>query len=107
MSAPDPSDFGQHRPRRPSAGPDRPLRLLRLLGHGDNEVALLAATCQGLATSNTSPGIGEDQHAGNTNKAAFPGTRRHDRQNRHVGPVTSVNAGELGRLPALVIRVQE
>ena len=24
-------------------------------------------------------GIGEDQHAGNTNKTAFPGTRRHDR----------------------------
>jgi hypothetical protein len=25
---------------------------------------------------NTSTGIGEDQHAGNTNKTAFPGTRR-------------------------------
>ena len=57
--------------------------------------------------SNTSPGIGEDQHAGNTNKTAFPGTRRHDRYNKHAGPVTSVNAGELDRLPALVIRVQE
>ena len=28
--------------------------------------------------SNTSPGIGEDQHADNTNKTAFLGTRRHD-----------------------------
>jgi hypothetical protein len=29
--------------------------------------------------SNTSPAIYEDQHAGNTNKTAFHGTRRHDR----------------------------
>jgi hypothetical protein len=28
---------------------------------------------------NTSTGIGEDQHADNTNKTAFPGTRRHER----------------------------
>jgi hypothetical protein len=29
--------------------------------------------------SNTSPAIYEDQHAGNTDKTAFTGTRRHDR----------------------------
>ena len=29
--------------------------------------------------SNTSPAIYEDQHAGNTDKTAFHGTRRHDR----------------------------
>jgi hypothetical protein len=35
--------------------------------------------CREQHKCNTSPGIGEDQHAGNTNKTAFRGTRRHDR----------------------------
>jgi hypothetical protein len=46
--------------------------------------------------TNTSPGIGEDQHADNTNKTAFTGTRRHDCENEQVGPLTFIDAGELG-----------
>ena len=41
----------------------------------DGRAGLLRATHR----QHTSPGIGEDQHAGNTNKTAFPGTWRHDR----------------------------
>ncbi len=41
--------------------------------------AMAERACCGQHAGNTSPGIGEDQHAGNTNKTAFPGTLRHDR----------------------------
>lgn len=79
--------------------------------------------CCGQRTSNTSPGIGEDQHAGNTNKTTLPGrlfialslkrltcdngcdkpsmnktpgTRRHDCGHDRSSPVTSKDAGQLG-----------
>ena len=41
--------------------------------------SMLQRVCCDQHKSNTSSGAGEDQHAGNTNKTAFTGTRRHDR----------------------------
>jgi hypothetical protein len=41
--------------------------------------AMVERACWEQHKSNTSPAIYEDQHAGNTDKTAFTGTRRHDR----------------------------
>jgi hypothetical protein len=66
---------------------DWPMRVaatrLRAPGQAAGPAAGAGAMAAGLLRAthrqHTSPGIGEDQHAGNTNKTAFPGTRRHDR----------------------------
>jgi hypothetical protein len=42
--------------------------------------AMADRACREQRKSSTGPGVGEDQHAGNTDKAALPGTRRHDCQ---------------------------
>jgi hypothetical protein len=57
-------------PVTPRAGPPGP---------ETGAAAMVERACWEQHKSNTSPAIYEDQHAGNTDKTAFTGTRRHDR----------------------------
>jgi hypothetical protein len=90
--SPNPTPRQPDHPPRHTPGqrpaPDRGVPATVLSGAAG---AMADRSCCEQHRSNTGPGAGKDQHADNTNKSAFPGTRRHNRRSRCAERGTAIS----------------